>query len=206
MSFELNLASLPNHILYIKGVQLSYIKVFVHIFNLWQAEKPCFLSNPELARRTQLHEDTVREAIKFFEKNNILKRIQKLGKRYLVQKTQYVEIEVNDGFENFSTNNDQSTELDPPGYGVRPPQGTELDPHNIKYNNKYNKSSCERSKKDQKAENQKRHDWADSKDQLAREQKHIEEHEGYKWTPISQEFKDKFHALTLEIKNKAKGA
>lgn len=152
--FELNLASLPNHILYLEGVQLSYIKVFVHIFNLWQAEKPCFLSNPELVKRTNLHIDTVKSALQFFEKNNVFKRVQKGNKRYIVQTPKAVEIE-NETVDNSTincTNIARGAELDPPLGGVRPPPQAELDPHNIKTNTKLNKSFC--SSNDKKINNE----------------------------------------------------
>jgi hypothetical protein len=141
--FELNLASLPNYVLYLEGVQLSYIKVFVHIFNLWHSHKPCFITNAEFAKRTDLHRDTVINAIQFFEKHNILKRVQKGNKRYLVQVTRAVEVEAQpvDNFTNVSTNINKGSELDQGGVGVRPPKGSELDHHNNKINNKYKKSS-----------------------------------------------------------------
>lgn len=183
MSFELNLASLPNHILYLAGVQLSYIKVYVHVFNLWHAQKPCFLSNAEFVRRTNLNRDTVINALQFFEKHGILKRVQKGTKRYLVQPTHVIEIEASDesvdNSSSVSTKIDKPSELDHPPVGVRPPQGSELDHHNNKINNKYKKSSCEKSESKTKAptDNSKKHEFADSMNQMASEKRHIQEHE-----------------------------
>lgn len=147
--FELNLASLPNHILYLEGVQLSYIKVYVQIFNLWQSHKPCFITNAEFAKRTNLHRDTVINAIQFFEKHNVLKRVQKGTKRYLVQVSNAIETESKavDKSPINSTNDDQGSELDRQGVGVRPPKGSELDHHNNKNNIKKNKSSYLRTAK-----------------------------------------------------------
>jgi hypothetical protein len=172
--FELNLASLPNHVLYLEGVQLSYIKVYVHIFNLWQSSKPCFISNSEFAKRTGLHRDTVVNAIQFFERNNVLKRVQKGNKRYLVQVMP--DIETEDSVDNLpknSANNDHPSELDQGGVGVRPPHQSELDHHNNKLNTKYKKSSCAshenqkpKTVDNQKFENEKRHAYADKKNEV----------------------------------------
>lgn len=143
MSFELNLATLPNSLLYIEGVQLSYIKVYVHIFNLWYSNSPCYISNPEFVKRTGLHKDTVINAIHFFEKNGLLKRVQKGTRRYLVQTTRFLETEneIVDKSPKNCANIDKGSELDRGGSELDPPQGSELDRHNNKYNNKYNKSS-----------------------------------------------------------------
>lgn len=140
--FELNLASLPNHILYLEGVQLSYIKVYVHIFNLWHSNKPCFISNPEFCKRTGLHRDTVINALQFFEKHKLLKRVQKGNRRYLVQCTNVIETETEEEKkpQNDCTNIGNPSELDHPPVGVRPPHPSELDHHNNKYNNKIEKS------------------------------------------------------------------
>lgn len=160
--FELNLASLPNSVLYLEGVQLSYIKVYVHIFNLWHSHKPCFLSNPEFCKRTNLHKTTVIEAINFFEKNGLLKRIQKGKRRYLVQCTRFIEI--NEDVDNSQvkcSNDAHESELAYPRVGASLPHGSELDDHNNKYNNKINKKLL--SKSEQKKANEQKHSWAESK-------------------------------------------
>jgi len=164
--FELNLASLPNRIFYLDGVQLSYIKVYVHIFNLWHSDKPCFISNPQFCERTGLNKDTVSNAITFFERHGELKRVTKGKKRYLVQPTKFIETEsppVDNSIQN-SSNDAHAPELDRSSAGVRPLHPPELDRHNNKYNNKYNKSSC-RSDEQTKA-NEKKHDWADQKQKV----------------------------------------
>lgn len=163
--FELNLASLPNHILYLEGVQLSYIKVFVHIFNLWHSDKTCFLSNPELCKRTGLHKTTVIDAINFFEKNNVLKRVKKNGRRYLVQVARAVETESEDvdNLENDRLNNEHRSELDYLKVGASLPKRSSNSYHNNKYNNKTNKSFCV-SREDQKKDNSKKHDFAERKE------------------------------------------
>ncbi len=183
--FELNLASLPNHILYLKDVKLSYIKVYVHIFNLWQSDKSCFISNAEFCKRTGLHKDTVINAITFFEKNGILKRVQKGKKRYLVQSTKHLEIEnenqkhpVDNSDEN-RANNTHGSELGRQWVGVGPPHGSELDRHNNKYNNKYNKSFC--ALEDQKQSNNQKHEFAPMMNEAAS----IKENDKYKSAPIA---------------------
>lgn len=160
MSFELNISTLPNYILYLEGVQLSYIKVYVHIFNLWHSQKPCYLSNREFCNRTGLNKDTVSNAITFFEKHGILKRKQKGTRRYLIQPEKVLETtsESVDNLKNSCSKNDNPPELDRQPAGVRPSDPPELDRHNNKYNNKYNKSSC--SSNDKKQSNEKKPDWA----------------------------------------------
>jgi transposase len=191
--FELNIATLPNSILYMEGMQLSYIKVYVHIFNLWHSHNSCFISNAEFARRTGLHRDTVINAIQFFEKNGILKRVQKGTKRYLVQATKFIETteeEPVDNSEKNCTNSDRESELDQGGVGVRPPRGSELDHHNNKLNTKSKKSSCADAQKkprsDWKAQNETVHPFAESKNQMANEAKHIEQHEAIKRAPMPE--------------------
>ncbi len=198
--FELNLASLPNHILYLEGVQLSYIKVFVHIFNLWQSDKPCFISTAEFCQRTGLHRATVFEALNFFERNKILKRVQKGNKRYLVQPAKGLEIEVEavDKSGKNSSNDGHGSELDDKGVGVRRLKGSELDDHNNKYNNKNNKSFCENAKRTQKAQNEKRHDFESSMNQMACEDKAIAEHENRKLaerSPMPENLKNLFRSF-----------
>lgn len=148
--FELNIATIPNSILYLEGVQLSYIKVYVHIFNLWHSNKPCYISNAEFAKRTGLHRDTVINAIQFFEKNNVLKRVQKGNKRYLIQRTTPIEVEGDpvDNSQKNCTNIAKGSELDRGGSELDPPHQSELDHHNNKINNKrLNKSFCVNDKK-----------------------------------------------------------
>ncbi len=154
MSFELNIAVLPNSVLYLDGCQLSYIKVYVHIFNLWNSNKPCFITNDEFCKRTKLHKDTVIGAITFFEKHGVLKRVQKGRRRFLVQTAQYIETDSEpvDNSEINSSNNNHGSELDLQRVGVRPSEGSELDRNNIKYNNKANKSFCVSHEEPKKAE------------------------------------------------------
>lgn len=175
--FELNLATLPNHILYLEGVQLSYIKVFVQIFNFWHSQKPCYLSNKQLIERTGLHRTTIIDAISFFEQQNVLKRVQKGSKRYLVQTAKVVECEnepVDNSAKN-SLNNAQESELGYGGVGDRLRGGSELGyTYNNKYNNKDNKSFClsDEQKKSTpvdniKEQNKIKHSWADKSKQKA---------------------------------------
>ena|SRR3990167_2279543 len=140
--FELNLASLPNRILYLEGVQLSYIKVYVQIFNLWYSDKPCFISTPEFMRRTNLSERTVFEALAFFEKMGEIKRVQKGGKRYIVQPVCAIESdpETVDNSKPKRSTNDQGCEIAQGGVRDSSDQGCEIAQYNNKYNNKHNKS------------------------------------------------------------------
>lgn len=54
--------------------------------------------------------------------------------------------------------------------------------------------------KDQKIDNQKRHDFAESMDQMASEKKHIEEHEKIKKVTVSEETKGMIHELALKLR------
>lgn len=83
---------IPRSILDIQGVTLSYLKVFETIFQFWNKGRKCFLSNPEIARRTGLKVSVIKEAIAFFEKNFELERVQIGLKRYLMQPLKVVEI------------------------------------------------------------------------------------------------------------------
>jgi hypothetical protein len=82
----------PRTILDIQGVTLSYLKVFETIFQFWNKGRKCFLSNPEIARRTGLKVSVIKEAIAFFEKQMELERIQIGMKRYLIQPVRLIEI------------------------------------------------------------------------------------------------------------------
>lgn len=82
----------PRSILDIQGLTLSYFKVFETIFQFWNKNRKCFLSNPEIARRTGLKVSVIKEAIAFFEKHKELERVQIGLKRYLIQPLKVVEI------------------------------------------------------------------------------------------------------------------
>ncbi len=157
MSFELNLAIIPNRIYYLEGVQLSYIKIYVHIFNLWHSNRPCFIGVDEFVERTQLAKSTVYEALLYFEKMNEIKRVSKGRKKYILQPTRFIETEempVDKSAENRAKNNLHSEMAD--DNSELADKNSANSEHNNKYNNK-NKSFClSDEQKKLKAENERK--------------------------------------------------
>ena len=174
MSFELNLAIIPNRIYYLEGVQLSFIKIYVHIFNLWHSNKPCFIGVKEFMQRTGLKKTAVYDALNYFEKMGEIKRITKGTKRYIVQPTKSIETEIDDvdNLLESSANNDQVSAIAEKVSVIAENLSANAE-HNNKYNNKYNKSFCptdekrSKEKEPKKIENEKNHDWAEKKSGFA---------------------------------------
>jgi hypothetical protein len=140
--FELNLAIIPNRIYYLEGIQLSYIKIYVHIFNLWHSDKPCYIGTPEFMERTQLSERTVFEALAYLEKMGEIKRVQKGRKRYIVQPVRVLEVEseIVDKSVPDSTNSGHGCEIAHARVRAGSGQGCELAQYNNKINKETNKS------------------------------------------------------------------
>jgi hypothetical protein len=194
MSFELNLSIIPNRIYYLEGVQLSYIKVYAHIFNLWYSNKPCFIGIDEFVERTGLAKSTIYESLLYFEKMNEIKRVRKGGKKYILQPSRFIETEglpVDKPRVNRSKNNlnseiaDRNSEL--------AEKNSAKSDHNNKYNNKYKKSFCAspKSKKpktveNHKADNEKKHDFAP----MMNEKASIKRNEAYKRCKPPEELKN----------------
>jgi hypothetical protein len=82
----------PRTIVDMPGMTLAYIKVFETIFQFWNKGRKCYLSNPEIERRTGVKITAIKEAIAYFEKHGELERIQIGMKRYLMQPLKVVEI------------------------------------------------------------------------------------------------------------------
>jgi hypothetical protein len=82
----------PRSILDIPNLKLCHLKVFETIFQFWNKNRKCFLSNPEISRRTGIAITQVKQAILFFEQHKELERIQIGLKRYLMQPLKIVEI------------------------------------------------------------------------------------------------------------------
>ncbi len=81
----------PSYILDLPGLTLGYLKVYETIFQFWNKNLLCFLSEASLCERTNLKRSQVYEALSFFEKHNELKRIRIKGKKCFMRPTQYVE-------------------------------------------------------------------------------------------------------------------
>lgn len=82
----------PRSILDLPNLKLCHLKVFETIFQFWNKNRKCYLSNPEIHRRTGVAITQVKDAIAFFEKHKELERIQIGMKRYLMQPLKVVEI------------------------------------------------------------------------------------------------------------------
>lgn len=139
-------AVIPYRFFYLDGIQLSYLKVYLEIFHLWQANKPCFISNREFCKRTGLSDRTVFEALNYFEKMGELKRITKNFKRYIVQPERTIEIQENEeknSSESNSSNSEHPCEIaHPPLRDSSPPPCANSQHNNNKnINIKNNKSS-----------------------------------------------------------------
>lgn len=82
----------PSYIVDLPGLTLRSLKVYETIYQFWNKSRKCFLSNPEIERRTGVKVTQVKEAIAFFEKHGELDRIQIGMKRYLIQPIKAVEV------------------------------------------------------------------------------------------------------------------
>lgn len=82
----------PRSIVDLPDISLGFLKVFETIFQFWNKGRKCYLSNPEISKRTGLKITQVKEAIAYFERHKELERIQIGMKRYLMQPLKVVEI------------------------------------------------------------------------------------------------------------------
>jgi hypothetical protein len=152
---------IPKRIMDLDGLTMAFLRVYETIFQFWNNDKPCYLSNKMIMERTGIKsERTIQDAFTFFEQHNELVRKDNKGKRYLVQPTRYVELEP----EKLST----EEPLPPAENCGAPPQRTagpprrELRDNNNKINtNNLNKSFCD-SKNKQSVDNSKKHSWANT--------------------------------------------
>ncbi len=94
MSYEAIFFIVPSRILKLDGLILSHLRVYETIFQFWNHDKPCFLSNDSLMERTGIKSaSTIREALMFFEKHGELLRVTEKGKRYIVQPVQKIPVD-----------------------------------------------------------------------------------------------------------------
>jgi biotin operon repressor len=75
----------PYRIMFLPGMVHNYALIYQQIFRFWHNKSNCFISNAELANLVGCSSTTVKEALRFFEKNGEIKRVMKSGRRYLVQ-------------------------------------------------------------------------------------------------------------------------
>ena len=118
----------PRRIRELPGMTLGYLDVYETIFQFWNKDLPCFLSNPVIVERTGLKETQIYEALNYFEKHGELERRQKGGRRYLIQPQRKIQTD--------STKIILESAV--PDGGVRSTglQGSALPDHNIKKVNK----------------------------------------------------------------------
>jgi hypothetical protein len=81
----------PSYILDLPDISLGYLKVYEAIFQFWNHNKACFLSEKSLCTRTTLKRSQIYEALRFFERHGEVKRVRKGAKRYLIRPQKIIE-------------------------------------------------------------------------------------------------------------------
>ena len=90
-TYEETFYIIPRYIRKLSGITLTFLDVYETIFQFWNKNKNCFLSEEALCERTNHKRTQIYEALKFFESHNELKRIKKGGKRYLIRPEKIIE-------------------------------------------------------------------------------------------------------------------
>lgn len=84
-TYEETFYIIPRYIRKLEGITLTFLDFFETIFQFWNKNKSCFLSNALIKKRTGIKSDsTINEAFQYFEKQGVMKRIEKDGRRYIV--------------------------------------------------------------------------------------------------------------------------
>lgn len=81
----------PTYIPYLPGMTLNFLKVYETIFQFWNHNKSCYLSEKSLMERTSVCRSEVYAALMYFEKLGEIKRIRKGLKRFLVRPEKIIE-------------------------------------------------------------------------------------------------------------------
>lgn len=81
----------PSYILDLRGLTLGYLRVYETIFQFWNHNKSCFLSEKSLCERTGLKRTQIYAALAYFVEHNELKRVQKGNRRYIVKPERIIE-------------------------------------------------------------------------------------------------------------------
>lgn len=98
----------PSRILKLPELQFSHLKIYETIFQFWNHDKPCYLTNSVIMERTGISsESTLRDAFIYFEKHNELIRRKIKGKRHFIQPERIIEVKDQpvDKLENYSIKN-----------------------------------------------------------------------------------------------------
>lgn len=167
---------IPYRIFELPKVTFAFLKIYETIFQFWNHGCECYLTNEMIQQRTGISSpSTLSDAFVFFEKHGELKRTLKKGTRYLIQPQQKIKDK---------TSVDKGLATARGGSRSSESKGLATARHNKKNSNtkNINKSSYKKNKK----ENAKRHEFADSMDQVANEKKHIEENEKVKYAPMPE--------------------
>ena len=84
-TYEETFYIIPRYIRHLEGMTLTYLDFYETIFQFLNKGKSCFLSNALIKQRTGIQSDSrINMAFQFFEKHNILKRVYKNNKRYIL--------------------------------------------------------------------------------------------------------------------------
>jgi biotin operon repressor len=134
--------TVPYRIMYLPGMVHNYALVYQQIFRFWYNKSNCFISNAELSKRVGCSSTTVKEAIRFFEKNGEIKRVMTSGRRYLVQPELSVGYTEEAIGSDINPVDDRGGEIPPGGGRDSVPGGGEIPPHNINTNIKKLTSSA----------------------------------------------------------------
>lgn len=153
-TYEETFYIIPRYIRKLPDITLAYLDIYETIFQFWNKNKACFLSEDSLCERTGYKRAVIYKALNFFERHQELQRIKRNGKRYLVRPMKIIETdcEVNDEkviHINSTEIVPMSTTVDPNVYNRRHSTSTTVD-HNIKNINKETNSVCDKSPPTQK--------------------------------------------------------
>ena len=125
----------PRYISELPGITLSYLKVYDTMFQFWNKNLTCFLSNTAITERTGVMDREIFRALNFFEINNCLERKQIGLKRYLIQPKNKIETDGED------ITQDRQLGHPPLTIGSPPPDPIVI--HNIKNLNKETKQDLD---------------------------------------------------------------
>lgn len=81
----------PSYILDLPGMTLGFLRVYEAIFQFWNHNKSCFLSEKTICEKSNLKRTQIYEALAFFERHNEVKRVRKGMKRFLIRPEKIIE-------------------------------------------------------------------------------------------------------------------
>ena len=90
-SYEETFYIIPRRIRKLPKITLAYLDVYETMFQFWNKQLPCYLSNATIQERTGHGHTVVSDALKFFEEHGELERKIHNGRRYLIQTMRIIE-------------------------------------------------------------------------------------------------------------------